>query len=409
MPLRALYVDFNSYFASVEQQMRPELRGRPIAVVPVLAETTCCIAASYEAKRCGVKTGTLVSESRKLCPDIRFVEARPALYVELHRKLVEAIESCLHVERVLSIDEVACSLTGSDCRRERALSLAHQIKRAVAGRVGSEMRSSIGIAPNVFLAKVASDMEKPDGLVVIEDADLPDCLYGLKLRDLCGIGKAMEQRLHRSGIKSVRELCAASKEKLRLAWGSVEGERVHARLLGEVLPDLPSQRGSVSHSHVLPPELRTPQAAISVLHRLLQKAAMRLRSYGRIAGAMQVKIRFRSRSTWENRALFDPTSDTLKLLEVLESLWREFPQKEDGIKPLAVAVALSRLEEQGHQARSLFDAGRPHDRLNAIMDSINLRYGKNTLYFGGAHTALHSAPMRIAFGHIPDLETEGDY
>ena len=78
MPLRVLYVDFNSYFASVEQQMRPELRGRPVAVVPVLAETTCCIAASYEAKRCGVKTGTLVSESRKLCPDIRFVEARQA-------------------------------------------------------------------------------------------------------------------------------------------------------------------------------------------------------------------------------------------------------------------------------------------------------------------------------------------
>ena len=93
---------------------------------------------------------------------------------------------------------------------------------------------------------------------------------------------------------------------------------------------------------------------------------------------------------------------------MLESLWRAFPQKEGRIKPLAVAVVLSRLEGQGNQARSLFDAGRSHDRLNAIIDSINLRYGKNTLYFGGAHTALQSAPMRIAFGHIPDLETEGD-
>ena len=132
MTLRALYVDFNSYFASVEQQLRPELRGRPVAVLPVLAETTCCIAASYEAKRFGVKTGTLVAEARKLCPDIRLVEARPAVYVELHHKLVEAIESCLHVERVLSIDEVACRLTGSDRRRERALALADQIKRSIA-------------------------------------------------------------------------------------------------------------------------------------------------------------------------------------------------------------------------------------------------------------------------------------
>lgn len=407
MPLRALYIDFNSYFASVEQQLQPRLRGRPIAVLPVMAETTCCIAASYEAKRHGVKTGTLVSDARKLCPDIHFVEARPAVYVELHHRLVEAVESCLHVSRVLSIDEMVCHLTGSDRRRERAFGLAQRIKGAIAARVGSELRSSIGIAPNAFLAKVASDMKKPDGLIVIEDNDLPACLYGLELRDLCGIGKAMEQRLHRGGICTVRELCASSREKLRQAWGSVEGERVHARLRGEEVPDLPSQRGSVSHSHVLPPELRTPQAAFSVLHRLLQKAAMRLRSYGCIAGAMQVKIRFRNGTGWEKQALFDPTNDTLVLLEALQHLWQDFPRK-NRVQPLSVAVVLSRLDEQGHQVRSLFDAGRSHDQLNAVIDSINLRYGKQTLYFGGAHTALQAAPMRIAFGHVPDLDIEGD-
>ncbi len=402
MPLRALYVDFNSYFASAEQQLRPELRGRPVAVLPVLAETTCCIAASYEAKHFGVKTGTLVADARKRCPDICFVEARPAVYVELHHKLVEAIESCLHVERVMSIDEVACRLTGSDRKRERARALADQIKRAIAARVGSELRCSIGIAPNVFLAKVASDMQKPDGCVVIEAADLPGCLYGLALRELCGIGQAMEQRLGRSNIRTVRELCAAGREDLRHAWGSIEGERVYARLRGEEMAELPSRRGSVSHSHVLPPELRTPPAAFSVMHRLLQKAAMRLRSYGCIAGALRVKIKMRNRDCWERRVLFEPTSDTLKLLETMDGLLREFPQKR-GMQPLAVAVALSRLNEQGHRPRSLFDEGRPHDRLNALIDAINLRYGRNSLYFGGAHTALNAAPMRIAFGHIPDL------
>jgi len=406
MPLRVLYVDFNSYFASAEQQLDPRLRGRPVAVLPVMAETTCCIAASYEAKRCGVKTGTLVAEARKLCPNICFVEARPAAYVELHHKLVEAIESCLHVERVMSIDEVACRLTGSDRRRERAQALADRIKHTIAECVGSELCSSIGIAPNIFLAKVASDMQKPDGCVVIEEADLPECLYGLDLRDLCGIGRAMEQRLHRGGIRTVRELCAAKKGALRHAWGSIEGERVFARLRGEEAPDLLSQRGSVSHSHVLPPELRTPQAAFSILHRLLQKAAMRLRSYGCIAGAMQVKVTFRGKSSWGRLAQFEQTSDTLRLLDVLEGLWREFPNK--GSAPLAVAVALSRLDAQGHHPRSLFDEGHSHDKLNAIIDSLNLRYGKNTLYFGGAHAALHAAPMRIAFGHIPDLDVEGD-
>jgi len=406
MPLRALYVDFNSYFASAEQQLEPQLRGRPVAVLPVMAETTCCIAASHEAKRCGVKTGPIVSQARKLCPDIRFVEARPAIYVELHHRLVEAIESCLHVDRVMSIDEVSCRLTGSDCRRSRALALADRIKRAIAERVGTELRSSIGIAPNVFLAKVASDMQKPDGCVVIEDSDLPECLYGLALRDLCGIGKAMEQRLNRGGIRTVRDLCTTSREGLRHAWGSIEGERFYARLRGEEVPDLPSQRGSVGHSHILPPELRNPQAARSILHRLLQKAAMRLRSYGCAAGAMSVKVGFRDKSNWVRQAQFEATSDTLGLLEVLEGLWREFPGS--GMQPLSVAVSLSRLEEAGHAVRSLFDEGRSHDKLNAIIDSLNLRYGKNTLYFGGAHAALHAAPMRIAFGHIPDLEVEGD-
>lgn len=405
MPLRALYVDFNSYFASAEQQLDPRLRGRPVAVLPVLADTTCCIAASHEAKRHGVKTGTLVAEARRLCPEIRFVEARPALYVDLHHRLVAAIESCLHVERVMSIDEVACRLTGSDGRRSHALALADRIKHAIAAQVGAELRSSIGIAPNVFLAKLASDMQKPDGCVVIEDADLPECLYGLALRDLCGIGRAMEQRLRRSGIHTVRDLCSASREHLRRAWGSIEGERFHARLHGEEIPDLPSQRSSVGHSHVLPPEMRTPQAARSILHRLLQKAAMRLRSYGCVAGAMQVKIGFRDRSSWARQAHFEPTSDTLRLLEVLEALWRAFPP--EGMQPLSVAVSLSRLDDQGHH-RSLFDESHAHDKLNAVIDALNLRYGRNTLYFGGAHAALHAAPMRIAFGHIPDLEVEGD-
>src|SRR5258706_2081328 len=105
MPLRALYIDFNSYFASVEQQRRPELRGKPVAVLPVVADTTCCIAASYEARKFGIKTGTVVQEAKRLCPDLQLVAAQPAVYVEYHQRLVEIIESCAHVERVLSIDE----------------------------------------------------------------------------------------------------------------------------------------------------------------------------------------------------------------------------------------------------------------------------------------------------------------
>ncbi|OZA05382.1 MAG: DNA polymerase, partial [Methylophilaceae bacterium 17-44-8] len=129
--LNALYVDFNSYFASVEQQLQPQLRGKPIGVLAVMAETTCCIAASYEAKAFGIKTGTSVRDARKLCKDITFIEARPPLYVEHHHKLIEIVESCTHVEKVLSIDEMVCKLTGSQQAKENALKLAANIKQAV--------------------------------------------------------------------------------------------------------------------------------------------------------------------------------------------------------------------------------------------------------------------------------------
>lgn len=407
MTLRALYVDFNSYFASVEQQLRPELRSRPVAVLPVVAETTCCIATSHEARQSGVTTGTSVRDAKRLCPAIHFIEARPRLYIDFHHRLVEAVESCAHVERVLSIDEMYCGLTGRLTKRGQACALARDIKRAIVEKVGTELRCSIGIGPNVFLAKTASDLEKPDGLTVIEIQDLPDRLFGLDLRDLCGIGRKMEKRLHAAGIRSVAQLYAASKTELRSVWGGIGGERMHSSLRGEWIADLPTERSSVGHSHVLPPALRSHRAAHSVLHRLLQKAAMRLRSYDMVAGALQVWVRMSNGANWERQARLDSTQDTLQLIAALDSLWQDYPAA-SRTRPIATGITLLELDTQLHQSHSLFDDLESRNRLNAAVDRLNMRYGMNTVYFGGAHIALNAAPMRIAFNHIPDLQTEAD-
>ncbi|MCX8085278.1 MAG: hypothetical protein N3C63_00105 [Rhodocyclaceae bacterium] len=409
LPLRALYVDFNAYFASVEQQLRPELRGRPVGVLPVLAETTCCIAASYEAKACGVSTGTPVREARRRCRDIVFVEARPAVYVEMHHRLIQAVESCTPVGRVLSIDEMVCPLMGSEQQRDKAIALARQIKATIAREVGAHLKSSIGIAPNTFLAKIASEMQKPDGLTVIEAADLPQALFRLELSDIPGIGRAMEGRLARYGITTVEQLCRARPEELRIAWGSIEGERMHARLMGAEIGPTDSQRASVSHSHVLPPELRHESAAWSVLHRLLQKAAMRLRSYALVAGHLHLRVSFRQQGhSWDWRAdrRLDPTADTRTLLAALEALWRQRPKTR--AEPFAVGVALTQLASAASRSGDLFADTAKNERLDAALDAINRRFGKKSLYFGGAHEALSAAPMRIAFQHIPDLSLEAD-
>jgi DNA polymerase-4 len=406
MALRSLYVDFDSYFASVEQHLRPELRGKPIGVVPVMAETTCCIAASYEAKRFGVKTGTRVSDARKLCRGIQLVEARPAVYVEYHHKLVEVVESCIHIDSVLSIDEMLCKLTGSMQAYERATAIGWQIKEAIAKRVGTELRCSIGIAPNPFLAKTASEMQKPDGFVVIDTPDLPHCLFSLNLRDLCGIGAAMEERLRQNGINTVEELCNASKFKLRKAWGGIEGERMYKNLRGELVYTPPTRRATVGHSHVLPPELRSEEAAFSVLHKLLQKAAMRLRSYGLVASALSIKLKYPQGRSWDDKIGLDPTNDTLEFLRALERLWGKRPKTK--ALPMMVAVTLFKLGEEKSCSLSLFKNDRSRNRLNAVIDGLNLRYGKNTVYFGGAQSGLRAAPMRIAFNHIPDIKIESD-
>ena len=183
-----LFVDLNSYFASVEQQDRPELRGKPVGVVPMLADTTCCIAASYEAKAFGVRTGTIVADARRMCPDIVLVEGRHELYVEYHHRVVEAVESCLPVTAVCSIDEMACRLMGRERPLLAAIELARKVKARIRERVGEMLRSSVGLATNRYLAKVASDMEKPDGLVALPLDILPRALQQLNLRDLPGVG-----------------------------------------------------------------------------------------------------------------------------------------------------------------------------------------------------------------------------
>ena len=330
------------------------------------------------------------------------------MYVEFHHRLIEVVESCTHVENVLSIDEMVCMLTGTQQKRENALALADRIKRAISKKIGKEIRCSIGIAPNTFLAKVASNMQKPDGCVVIEASDLPEKLYTLKPRDLNGIGRRMEERLIRNRITTIPELYSCNRQQLRAAWGSIEGERMYDKLRGAELPLVKHDRSSLGHSHVLPPELRTRTAALSVLHRLLQKACMRLRSYELHASAISVKVKFINHPSWVAESAYSPTDDILALTHALGQLWQTYPAHK--ATPYAVGISFNGLVEPGERALDLFipAANETKKKLDTTLDKLNLRYGKNTVYFGGAHNALNNAPMRIAFNHIPDLSVEDD-
>ena len=160
------------------------------------------------------------------------------------------------------------SLTGRDQPRSAAVKLALEIKYRLQQQLGVCITTSIGIAPNPFLAKTASDMVKPDGLVVIELADLPNALMNLKLNHFVGIGRKMLERLHDHGIKTTPQLLAAEVGKLREIWGGVEGERFWQKLRGEDVQTRETNTSSISHSHVLAPDKRTHTRAQAVLSSL---------------------------------------------------------------------------------------------------------------------------------------------
>jgi DNA polymerase-4 len=403
MTLRSLFIDFDSFFASVEQHEDARLRGRPVGVVPVMADTTCCIAASYQAKAHGVRTGTKVAEAKRLCPDIVLVHARHGVYIEYHRKLLDAIESCIPIDEVASIDEMACTLTGTWRRRERAQAVAERIKAAVR-ETAAAVTCSIGIAPNRFLAKTASKMDKPNGVTVIEQSDLPEALYRLPLAALHGVGPRMLARLRTAGITDVPALYAASADDLARVWGGIDGAIMHARLRGAVFSQRPTERATVGHSHVLSPELRRDDLAIRVLHRLLQKAAWRLRSQGYLAGGLVLGLSYVDGRRWRGTRRLDATDDTLAFVRTMRSLWEQRPRRV--VKPLKVGVTLIHVTEARGQSLELFAESRDRGRLNATVDALNRRFGAQAVYFGGAHGALDAAPMRIAFTRIPDPVTE---
>ena len=402
MPLRSLFLDMNAFFASAEQHLRPELRGRPVAVVQALTASTCCIAASYEARPFGVRTGTNVGEAILKCPRLELVKARHVEYVELHHRIREAVETVLPIESVNSIDEMSFRLMGTEREPARAVELGLAMKRAIHERIGPTLRCSVGVGPNAFLAKTASNMQKPDGLTVLREEDLPDALHRLDLEDLTGISDKMAARLRAAGVRDVRDLCAASDARLERAWGGVVGRRWAMMLRGEDVGPPETTRRQVGHSRILPPEHRTEEGARAVTAHLVQKAAVRLRAMERWTHRMYLSVAFTDREKWKREARLPGVQDTPTLMEAFAAMWREKPAG----APRAVSVALRDLATAESATAALFEPSRKRERVSRALDAINAKYGTNAAYFASLQKAKEGAEERIAFSQIPDVSGE---
>jgi DNA polymerase IV len=369
--LRDLFIDMNSFFASVEQQTTPSLRGRPVAVVPMAnVTTTCCLAASKEAKAFGIKTGTPVWQARDLCPEVTLVVAKHEKYIAAHEAIVKAVGTCLPVTQIKSVDEMCCRLMGAEREPTHAVDIAHRIKRAIRERAGAYLTCSIGIGPNALLAKLGTDLQKPDGLVV---------------------------------ITTVEQMLRLAPGHLCRIWGSqVHGWRWWYSLRGHDIPEAPTKRRTVGHSHVLPPESRNDASARGVLMRLVHKAAARMRKIGYCAGAVVVAVGYFDQPGWAASVALPACQDTPALLEATALLWSRKPAG----RLLKIGVTFVDLVPAAGVTPSLFDADRRAHHLSDAMDKVNRAFGPNAVCFGSVLGHTKSAPMRISFTHIPDEETE---
>jgi len=411
--LNWLYLDLNSYFASVEQQLQPKLRNKPIAIVPTMTNATCAIAASYEAKSYGVKTGTMIYEAKRLCPKLICIQANHENYVTYHHKILTEIDKYIPIEIVASIDEVACKLMGKQHQEDQARKLALTIKKGIQKNIGEYIRCSVGIAPNRFLAKTASNLEKPNGLQVLYSEDVPKRIKHFKLSDLTGIGKAMENRLIKSGILSIEELYEISPKHMRKIWGNVQGEKFWYMLRGIEIADIKTTRKTIGHSHILEPKWRPQKLAEQVMHRLLLKAASRLRRMKYYSSKLSLSLRTEEGTKLGGYKKFYRTCNNKKLLEEAIKIWNDLNQQKKIRKIKKINITLYSLQKKSDIQPELFDKinqnnifyTKRFENLSNVMDIINSKFGRDSITQGSLPKNIKSfSGTRIAFTRIPEKQ-----
>lgn len=390
---QALFLDMNSFFASVEQQVQPPLRGKPVGIAPFIGSSGCIIAASREAKSRGVKIGR-VGEMKKICPDIKIVESRPALYMIYHKEIRKVIESFTPYFKPLSIDEFVLHLTPREQSYEAAVKLGQDLKTAIRERVGDYLTCSVGIGPSRFLAKMAGERKKPDGLIVVHLSDLSKFYADLSLLDITGINYRLESQLNFFKIYSPTDLFNCSLVRLREILNH-PGRLWYYRLRGFEVDDSVIGSKTIGHSHVLPPELRSRVGAESVIRKLIFKAGKRLREEKYWATGISVSVNFWDSGSFAQSKKVASFCDTQSFSDHVFDLLKKCSWSG---RPSYVSVnSFGLIRMAGEQVSLLLEIEK-QKKISKTIDLINDEFGASTIFPASMFGARDSAPDRISFG-----------
>lgn len=381
MPERIiLHIDMNAFFASVEQQVNPALRGKPIAVIGSNGRTVITTA-SYEARQFGVKTGMAIWEAKRQCPQIILVVGDNRKYTYTSSRIFRMMRDYTPLVEVFSIDEAFLDVSGSLNIFGTPERIAYLLKARIKQSFG--ITCSIGIAPNKLLAKLASDMKKPDGLTVIHREDILRIMDDLPIRELCGIGSQMERRLNLLGIRTCGELGRFPVEILKRKFGVI-GQRLHE--MGEGRDDSPvipaaeqARIKSVGHSMTLPQDVSRREDICKYLLQLSEMVGRRARRY-RVSGkTISLYIRYADfySSFGKQQSLAAPINQSDDIyraaIDILDTVELQQPVR-------LIGVRLSNLRHQAEQL-PLFSEERRKARMVCAMDAVNNRYGDFTVTF----------------------------
>jgi len=373
-----LHVDMDAFFASVEQQTYPFLRGKPIGVCGDPDGRTVVAAASYEAKRRGVKTAMTLPEARRLCPDIILVSGDPAKYVDTSVRILAIYARFTDLVEVFSIDEAFLDVTASCHLFGGAEAVAQSIKREIRTRFG--LTCSVGIAPNKLLAKLASDMEKPDGLTIIKPESVPELMEKTPVEELCGIGCKTKAKLNALGIWTCAELGRYPQAQLVRLFGVI-GHHLYKMGLGEdespVQPYFHEPEAkSMGHSLTLDKDTKDMAVIKRHLLHLSEQVGRRLRKDSYAGRTVSLVLRYEDFSTVvRQHSLKEHLNDGCRIFEVALRLFDELYQPPRFVRLLGVSV--SGLVRNVTQA-TLFSEERS-DSLFSAADSVNDRYGEFSL------------------------------
>ena len=382
-----VHLDMDSYFASVEQQAQPSLRSKPIGVTGKPTERSIITAFSREAKRYPVTTAMPVWEAKRHCPDLTLVSGHPERYVETSRRFLEILKEYTVMIQVYSIDEVFMDVSQEAARHGGPVAMARDIQRRFHDALGPCITATLGIASagKVF-AKLVGKRNKPNGIGLLRDEEIPRLLETTQVGEVCGIGPRIERRLNQIGLVTLADLGTAPETLLRKEFG-VYGLFLHHLGLGRdptpVVPytEIPPPK-SVGHSKTLPPEMRDVSLALLVLRELADKVAGRLRRLGYVSRTIHCGFRtgVLGPGYAKQAALALPSDDGETIYRACRSILDAIPVHPAEIA--LVSVSATQLVERDALPDLLFEEDRRRDRLNGAVDKIRHRYGDAAIRLG---------------------------